>query len=102
MLELLGGCTRLPAFTGPHQDYPRLVFDRTERHHSVMSAKPERIRQAHDLARGKIPGVGHHIQVDLRVLILQVNRAGRLAVVQSQHSQHCLQCARSAQQMPGH
>ena len=49
MLELLGGCTRLPAFTGPHQDYPRLVFDRTERHHSVMSAKPERIRQAHDL-----------------------------------------------------
>ena len=59
-----------------------------------MNSDAREVRISATWRRGSTPAL-----VDLRVLILQVNRAGRLAVVQGQHGQHHFQCARPAQQI---
>ena len=53
-----------------------------------MAAKTEGVAQRHDVSLGEVAGRGHHVQRDLRILVLQVDRHRRLAVVHSQNRQN--------------
>ena len=57
------------------------LVDAPESHDGVMSAETEGIGQSHDVARGQLASLRDDVQVDLRVLILEVDRGRSLAVV---------------------